>query len=128
MGNNISLENWLRNKLQENEEMHDYAVSTETIRCWIGEYNSHSPTIEQHDTLQEGDWFQGTEEDYRKVLEIGFPISKYAGGSNFPYGMVFLLGTLLRLDQNYKGKTKLAPEEFLRRADNTFKTKWDEGN
>ena len=35
---NISLENWLRNKLQENEEMQDYAVSTETIRFWIDEY------------------------------------------------------------------------------------------
>jgi hypothetical protein len=38
----ISLENWLRNKLQENEEMHDYAVATETLRCWIDEYKQLS--------------------------------------------------------------------------------------
>ena len=39
---NISLENWLRNKLQENEEMHDYAVATERVRCWIDEYKQLS--------------------------------------------------------------------------------------
>jgi hypothetical protein len=36
---NISLENWLRNKLQETEEMHEYAVATETLRIWIDQYN-----------------------------------------------------------------------------------------
>lgn len=39
---NISLVNWIRNKLQENEEMHDYAVATDTVRCWIDEYNQLS--------------------------------------------------------------------------------------
>lgn len=39
---NISLENFLRNKLQENEEMQDYAVATETIRYWIDEYKQLS--------------------------------------------------------------------------------------
>jgi hypothetical protein len=34
----ISLENWLRNKLQENEEMHDFSVATDTVRCWIDEH------------------------------------------------------------------------------------------
>lgn len=36
---NISLENYLRNKLDENELMHDYAVATDSVRCWIQEYN-----------------------------------------------------------------------------------------
>ena len=40
----ISLENWLRNKLSENEEMHDYSVATDTIRCWIDEYNNPNLT------------------------------------------------------------------------------------
>lgn len=35
----ISLENWLRNKLQESEENLDYCIATDTIRCWIDEYN-----------------------------------------------------------------------------------------
>lgn len=43
---NISLENWIRNKLQENEEMHDYAVATETIRCWIDEYKQLKQSAE----------------------------------------------------------------------------------
>ena len=34
----ITLENWIRNKLQENESMSDFAVATDTIRCWIDEY------------------------------------------------------------------------------------------
>lgn len=37
---NISLENWIRNKLHENEEMHDYSVATDSIRCWIDEWNA----------------------------------------------------------------------------------------
>ena len=39
---NISLENWLRNKLQETEEMHDYSVATETVRIWIGQYKQET--------------------------------------------------------------------------------------
>ena len=35
----MSLENWIRNKLQEIEEMQDYSVATDTVRCWIDEYN-----------------------------------------------------------------------------------------
>lgn len=31
----ISLENWIRNKLQEVEEMQDYEVATDTVRVWI---------------------------------------------------------------------------------------------
>lgn len=36
----VSLENWLRDKLDENERMHDYAVATDTVRRWIEDYNS----------------------------------------------------------------------------------------
>ena len=32
------LENWIINKLQEIEEMHEYSVATDTIRCWIDEF------------------------------------------------------------------------------------------
>lgn len=32
---NISLENWIRNKLQEVEETHDYQVATDSVRAWI---------------------------------------------------------------------------------------------
>ena len=35
----VSLENWIRNKLQELEEIHDYAAATDQIRYWIDEYN-----------------------------------------------------------------------------------------
>lgn len=35
----ISLENYLRNKLDEVESMHSYELATDTIRCWIDEYN-----------------------------------------------------------------------------------------
>ena len=42
-GRLISLKNFIRNKLQENEEMHDYAVATDTVRCWIEEYEEDLP-------------------------------------------------------------------------------------
>lgn len=35
----ISLENYLRNKLDEVESMHSFELATDTIRCWIDEYN-----------------------------------------------------------------------------------------
>lgn len=36
---NISLENWLRNTLDEVDLMCDYEVSTDTVRAWIDLYN-----------------------------------------------------------------------------------------
>lgn len=50
---NINLENWLRNKLQENEEMHDYAVATDTVRCWIEDYNQLCQSEESILSLKE---------------------------------------------------------------------------
>jgi hypothetical protein len=34
------LEDWLRNKLQEVEKMHDYAIATETVKIWINEWQA----------------------------------------------------------------------------------------
>lgn len=38
----ISLENWIRNKLDEIERMADFSVGTETVRCWIDEYKDRN--------------------------------------------------------------------------------------
>lgn len=35
----ISLENYLRDKVDEEESMHSFEIATDTIRCWIDEYN-----------------------------------------------------------------------------------------
>lgn len=35
----ISLDNYLRNKLDEVESMHSYELATDTLRCWIDDYN-----------------------------------------------------------------------------------------
>lgn len=90
---------------------------------------SHSPTEPEFDTLQEGDWFQGTREQYEKVLNI------QCSGRCDCYdwcGLVLEAGFLnfrtiadmktLGWDSEYC-KTQLTPEESLRRADNTFKTR-----
>ena len=41
---NISLENWLRSKLDDKERMQDYELATDTLRCWIEEYKELSVT------------------------------------------------------------------------------------
>jgi hypothetical protein len=40
----LSLENWIRNKLAENEEMHHYDIATESVRIWIDQYNELKKT------------------------------------------------------------------------------------
>lgn len=35
----MSLETWLRDKLDEKEKKHDYEVATDTVRAWIDLYN-----------------------------------------------------------------------------------------
>lgn len=35
----ITLKNWIRNKLQEVEEMQEYQIATDTVRCWIDEWD-----------------------------------------------------------------------------------------
>ena len=42
---NMTLENWLRNRLHENEEMHQYCIATDTVRCWI-EAHKNLPILE----------------------------------------------------------------------------------
>jgi hypothetical protein len=54
----LSLENYLRDKIMENEKMYDYAVSTDTIRCWIDEYNSEKKYTE--DDIKEAAYFFAT--------------------------------------------------------------------
>lgn len=77
----ISLENWLRNKLQENEEMHDYAVSTDTIRSWIDEYKE----LQQPSNKLESSFgssysiYQGTEfnnENLDLLIVVNFELKK----------------------------------------------------
>lgn len=36
---NISLENWLRDRLYEVERMHEYSIGTDTVRAWVDLYN-----------------------------------------------------------------------------------------
>lgn len=40
-----TLENWLKNKIDEVEKMHDYEVSTETVRCWIEQHKNKTENI-----------------------------------------------------------------------------------
>lgn len=85
---NISLENWLRNKLQENEEMHDYAVATETVRCWIDEYKQLSqPVVIKSLPLQDliefcerqEDFYdeEGYSEDAKKFHNAAYAFTKF---------------------------------------------------
>lgn len=48
----ISLENWLKNKLDEVESMHDFNVGTETVRCWIEE---HSEQLRQSNVVRQSE-------------------------------------------------------------------------
>ena len=54
----ITLENWLRNKLYETEQMGDYDVATETIRCWIDIYNDHKKERE----AKEDEWISNLQD------------------------------------------------------------------
>ena len=40
--NELSLDGFIRDKLSEIECMHDYSVGTDTVRCWLDEYNDLS--------------------------------------------------------------------------------------
>lgn len=90
-------------------------------------FNSHSPTELELDTLQEGDWFQGTEEDYRKVLETENTESRFVDDEVVQcfveWSSMLWSGHSIVWGNTYLIKTQLTPEEFLRRAENTFKTK-----
>lgn len=82
----------------------------------------------QFDTLEEGDWFQGTDEEYRKVLKLENHDCFKRNGNNWIKAMlldehcVFSDSGLYWQSPALK-KTQLTPSEFLRRAENTFKKK-----
>jgi hypothetical protein len=92
--------------------------------------NGDSSLIEfQHlefDTLQEGDWFIGTEEEYRKVLELEAGnnplrmIDSWVSTSFNQYGYIIFDGVQLCWVEPCK-KAQLTAPEFIRRAENTFK-------
>ena len=50
----VSLKNYLRDKLHQQEEMHDYSVATETVRVWIEQYES--PKEEKEVAECEHEW------------------------------------------------------------------------
>lgn len=86
--------------------------------------NSHSPTEPEFNTLQEGDWFIGTDEEYRHVLSLHDCLiidERFCKEGLFFSGSILLVRT--SGSHKFEGKTQLTPEEFLRRAENTFKKK-----
>lgn len=115
--------------------------------------NSHSPTepVTEHssytefDTLQPGDWFKGTEEEYRKVLALELLPKHKFSTSMIPavemqlriiesdidlysslllkHGYCAFIDGSLTWDEDKLKKTQLTAPEFIRRAENTFKKK-----
>lgn len=86
-------------------------------------FNSHSPTEPEFDTLQEGDYTEDLSREnfeYIIALEGDSCVLEWEEGLGLGlYGRVLVTDDYPQLEL----KTKLAPEEFLRRAENTFKTK-----
>jgi hypothetical protein len=96
------------------------------VQFYFETINSHSPDpVTEFDTLQEGDWFTGTEEQYRKVLEMYYDPKEifrtFLDAVN-KHGLLFIDDCLIIATKQFK-KTQLTPEEFIRRAENTFKKK-----
>lgn len=74
--------------------------------------------------LQEGDWFEGSIEDYKQVNYLEDPEAEYSfivGWSEKmkEYGYCIYLDGGFIWDENDAKKTKLSVAEFLRRANNT---------
>lgn len=95
------------------------------IALQIDDYNLFED-LPEFDTLQEGDWFQGTEEEYRKVLILErqslqdtYDVGEFAGQMIMD-GFCVFNGLILESLEEHK-KTEFPPEEFLLRAENTFK-------
>lgn len=126
--------NSIENAMSKFKDLSDDKI----IGIWDIEYNPHSPTepvsaISAHtefNTLQEGDWFQGTEEDYRSVLELQDKVIETLvnSGTNSAVNLGFISAYKSKYINRVilgfsEKKTQLTPEEFIRRAENTFKTK-----
>lgn len=77
------------------------------------------------DTLCEGDWFIGTEEHYLYVLKLSTEepyyqhIDYYVHVASTKGFMTYEGNNLMTWIEENK-KTQLTPEEFIRRAENTF--------
>lgn len=91
--------------------------------------NSQSPS--EFDTLQEGDWFIGTEEEYYSVLKMFAPnelVNNHNAKKALHIGFIcakesrYTDRIILSFDEDNK-KTRLTATEFLRRAENTFKNR-----
>ncbi len=132
----------IRNYEHEHSIYKDERESSELVDIFLAmpdysldqkEDDSHSPTEPtsaknaqvQFDTLQEGDWFIGTEEEYREVLDI------YGCNPDNPWlrKMIKYGFCVYTENDNALGwaeelkTTQLTAPEFIRRAENTFKTK-----
>jgi|GEM_PF-5500657 len=101
-----------------NDNPEEFSNNETIVDAYI---NSHSP-----DTLQEGDWFQGTKEEYETVIRIEGELEL---SEIYPYlsliddeGLCYFKGSV-DLAVNSLKKTQLTPEEFIRRADNHFNNK-----
>lgn len=133
---NQSFEGW------SDDSRNGYLTALKTIE-WLVNPNSHSPTISEindpsnddsqlielrhleSDTLQEGDFFIGTEEQYRKVLELennNSPLSMIDSWVETckKHGYIVFYDVFFGWVEEHK-KNQLTPEEFFRRAENTFK-------
>lgn len=93
-----------------------------------GEYASHSPTEPEFDTLQEGDWFQGTDQEYWNALKVyddqfALKLIDVMHKQVLQAGFIAFCYKSYEWDELTEKKTQLTPEEFIRRAENTFKTK-----
>lgn len=127
MGNRenlIDFMNWYNNNPKE------FADNERTVDLYI---DSHSPeltckeSLQVHDTLQEGDFFIGTKEEYRRAFNI-----EKARGYDQPISRAWLSQSLISGYMQYDGEklmtdgnkiTQLTAPEFIRRAENTFNTK-----
>jgi hypothetical protein len=95
----MNLENWIRNKLQEVEEMHDYEVGTETVRCWIDLWKDSKKSNFNPKELKVGDILIATnlcknslsiECSYivKKVGEHGIEIDANYGAHSFSFDVL----------------------------------------
>lgn len=87
--------------------------------------DSHSPTEPEFDTLQEGDCAECYSiSEYKDILMKNPSVTNLESVANCCFSMKIVVyhgGFLLWIPKHKK--TQLTPEEFLRRAENTFKTK-----
>lgn len=52
-------EKFIRNKLNDLEKHHEYSVATDTVRCWLDEYNE---AVEKSTRISNPDFYYSTDE------------------------------------------------------------------